>query len=191
MALHEIEFELPAEQFEAMNFPHLQIGQPLSLQLETAMLLPERDGDGWFAVQKEPLAPQLIRAGHALYAFAGQITQAEIDKEEGIESATLLVQCGVAPLRVVCGPGEDGALPYGAWETRYLAGYGRLLGIVEETFVTGVGEQVGVTLWHFRRLSLSPGDPNFGQWYETEELLPAPYAVDRVYVTAHLHRQGF
>jgi hypothetical protein len=188
LALTEIEFDLPAEQFRLMGYPHLQQGQPLSLQLETVMLLPEPGGEGWFTVQKEPMASQFVEVGRAQYAFAGQITQAEIDKEEGIESATLLVKCGAIPLRVVCGPQEDGTLPFGTWETRYLAGCGRVLGIVEESFATGVGEQVGVTIWQVRRLSLTPGDPNFGQWHEAPELLPSPYSVDRVVVTAHLHR---
>ncbi|HXF63854.1 MAG TPA: hypothetical protein VNK95_19680 [Caldilineaceae bacterium] len=190
MALTEIEFELPAEQFALMGYPHLRQGQPLTLQLETVMLMPEPGGEGWFTVQPERLAAQFVQVGRARYAFAGQITQAELDQEEGIESATLLVQCGDIPLRVVCGPREDGTLPFGTWETRYLAGSGRVLGIVEESFATGVGEQVGVTIWQFHRLSLTPGDPHFGQWHETVELLPAPYQADRVIVTARLHRKA-
>jgi hypothetical protein len=189
MALAEIEFELPAAQFAAMDYPHLQQGQPLTLQLETTMLLAEAGGDGWYAVQKEPLPTQFVQVGRAFYAFAGQITQAELEQDDDVESATLLVQCGDVALRVVCGPQEDGKLPFGTWETRYLTGYGRVLGIVEDDFTTAVGEQVGVTIVQVRRLCLAPGDPNFGRWVEAHELLPAPYLYDRVLITASLHRK--
>jgi hypothetical protein len=172
-----------------MGYPALQQGQPLSVQLETAMLLPEPGGDGWFTVQKEPLAPQFIAVSRGLYAFSGQIAQAELVKEDEVESATLLVQCGV-PLRAVCGPQEDGTLPFGTWETRYLTGLGRVVGIVEDDFVTGIGELIGVTIWRFYRLTLAPGDPNFGQWYESAELLPTPLNDDRVIVVARVHRTG-
>ena len=49
---------------------------------------------------------------------------------------------------------------------------------------------MGVTLWSFRRLSLTPGDPFFGHWHDTSELLTSPFAYDRVLVTARLHRKG-
>ena len=80
-------------------------------------------------------------------------------------------------------------LPWGTWETRYLTGFGRVQGIVEEDFRTAsIGRPFGVTIWRFRRLVLTPGDAMFGQWHETVELLPLPYRYDRVYVTARIHR---
>lgn len=188
MALTEIEFDLSPQQFEAMGYLHLQQGQPLDVQLQSGELLPEPGMDAWYAVRPEPVTPQLVRVGRGLYAFAGQITQAEIVKDEGLETAALVVQCGVAPLRVLCAPQTDGTLPYGTWETRYLVGTGRLYGIVEEDFAIGVGERIGVTIWSFRRLLLSPGDPAFGEWHESVELLPTPYRYDRVLVTARIHR---
>jgi hypothetical protein len=192
--LTEIEFDLPAEQYELMGCPGLQQGHSLNLQLESAMLLPDPGTDGWYSVQKEKLPETLRQVGRALYAFSGQIRAAELVKEEaengagGIESATLLVQCGEAPLRVLCAPHADGRLPFGTWETRYLAGYGRIVGVVEEDFSTGVGERVSVTIWGFRRLVLAPGDPLFGIWHEADTLPPAPFHYDRVLVTARLHR---
>jgi hypothetical protein len=188
MALTEIEFELTAHQFELMGYPRLAQGQALDVQLETAALLPEPGGDGWYAVQQPPLTPQMIQVGAAVYAFAGQITQADILRSDGEESAVLVVQCGAAPLRVMVVPQADGRLPYGTWETRYLAGTGRLLGTVEEDFSVVVGERVGLTIWGFRRLALRPGDPAFGQWHESVELLPTPLGADRVVVMARLHR---
>ena len=188
MALAEIEFELSAQQFEAMNYPRLQQGQPLDVQLETSVLLPEPNGEGWFAVQQEPLAAQLLHVGHGSYALAGQIDQAELVKEEGMSAATLVVQCGNAPVRVLCAPQPDGMLPYGTWETRYLAATSRLYGIVEEDFSIPIGERIGVTLWGFRRLSLTPGDVSFGQWHESTELPPTPFLYDRVLVVARIHR---
>ena len=134
---------------------------------------------------------QVVRVGRACYAFAGQIVAADIAKADNVESAALIVQCGELPLRVLCAPHEDGRLPYGTWETRHLAGYGRVGGIVEDDFNTSVGQQIGVTIWSFRRLILRPGDPQFGQWHETTELLPSPYQYDRVLVTARIHRQTF
>ncbi len=188
MALSEIEFELSPLQFEMMGYPHLKQGQSLDVQLQTGELLPEVGTEAWYAVRPEPLAPQLIQVGRAHYAFAGRIEQADIMKEDGVEAAALVVQCGVAPVRVICAPQDDGTLPYGTWETRFVAGTGRLFGLVEEDFSVGVGERVGVTLWSFRRLVLTPGDSAFGQWHESIELLPTPYRYDRVLVTAHIHR---
>jgi hypothetical protein len=190
MALAEIEFELSPQQFEMMGYPHLRQGQPLDVQLQTGELLPEPGADGWYAVRPEALTPQLVQLGRGLVAFAGQISQAELVKDEGLETAALVVACGVAPLRVLCAPQEDGTLPYGTWETRYVAGSGRLYGLVEEDFAVGVGERIGVTIWSFQRLILSPGDPAFGEWHESVELLPSPYRYDRVVVTARIHRRG-
>lgn len=190
MALAEIEFELSPQQFKMMEYPHLRQGQPLDVQLQTSELLPEPGAEGWYAVRQEPLAPQLVQVGRGLVAFAGQIESADIIKEEGVETAALLVQCGAAPLRVMCAPQEDGTLPYGTWETRYISGIGHLYGVVEEDFAIGVGERIGVTIWNFHRLILTPGDPAFGQWHESVELLPTPFLYDRVVVAARIHRRG-
>jgi hypothetical protein len=189
MPLQEIEFDLTAEQFELMGYPLLRQGQSLDVQLESTVLLPEPGGEAWYAVQKEPLSSQLQHVARGTYAFAGQISQAELAKDaEGMASATLLVACGAAPLRVLCAPQDDGSLPEGTWETRYLAGVSRLHGLVEEDFATAVGERIGVVIWGFRRLVLTPGDAAFGRWVETVELLPAPYIYDRVVITARVHR---
>jgi hypothetical protein len=191
MPLSEIEFELSPQQFEQMGYPHLQQGQSLDVQLESGALLPEPGADAWFAVRPEPLPPRLIQVGRGLYAFAGQIEQADIVKDEGVETAALIVQCGIAPVRLICAPQDDGTLPYGTWETRYLTGTGRLYGVVEEDFTVAVGERIGATIWWFHRLLLTPGDQAFGQWHESTELLPTPYRYDRVVVTAHIHRSRF
>jgi hypothetical protein len=188
MPLTEIEFELSPKQFEMMGYPQLRQGQPLDLQLETSELLPEPGADAWFMVRQEALPPQLIQVGRGLYAFAGRIEQADIVKDEGIETAALIVQCGAAPVRLICAPQADGTLPYGTWETRYAVGTGRLYGLVEEDFAVGVGERIGVTIWSFQRLVLTPGDVAFGQWHESTELPPTPYQYDRVLVTARIHR---
>jgi hypothetical protein len=188
MPLTEIEFELSPQQFALMGYPFLRQGQPLDVQLQTSELLPEPGADAWFAVRQEPVSPQLIQVGRGLYAFAGQIKQAEIIKDEGLETAALIVQCGEAPVRLMCAPQPDGTLPYGTWETRYVTGTGRLYGLVEEDFAVGVGERIGVTIWGFHRLLLTPGDPAFGQWHESSELPPTPYQYDRVLVTARIHR---
>jgi hypothetical protein len=191
MALTEIEFELAPSQFELMGYPHLRQGQSLDLQLQAEELLPEAGSSAWYTVRQEAVQPQFIQLGQAFVAFAGQITQAEIVKAEGFETAALVVNCGVAPLRVMCAPQADGTLPYGTWETRYIVGTGRLYGVVEEDFAVGVGERIGVTIWGFNRLVLSPADPAFGQWYASVELPPTPFAYDRVLVTARIHRQKF
>lgn len=188
MALREIEFELSPQQFEMMGYPRLQQGQPLDVQLQSSELLPEPGTEAWYMARKEALVPQLIRVGRGHYAFAGQIEQADIVKEEGLETAALVVQCGVAPVRVMCAPQADGTLPYGTWETRFVTGISRLYGLVEEDFLIGVGERIGVTIWGFQRLVLTPGDAAFGQWYESTELLPTPYRYDRVVVTARVHQ---
>jgi hypothetical protein len=188
MALTEIEFELSPQQFEMMGYPHLRQGQPLDVQLQSSELLPEPGADAWYAVRPQPLSPRLIALGSGLYAFAGQIEQADIVKSEELETAALVVQCGVAPVRLMCAPRADGTLPYGTWETRYVTATGRLYGVVEEDFAVGVGERIGVTIWSFQRLILTPDDPAFGQWHESVELLPTPYLYDRVLVTARIHR---
>jgi hypothetical protein len=100
----------------------------------------------------------------------------------------LLVTCGAIPIRLTCAPQADGRLPYGAWETRYLTGYGRLQGIVEDDFATAVGTTVDVIIWGFQRLILTPGDPVIGEWRATDLLTPTPYLYDRLFITARLHR---
>ena len=188
MPLAEIQFELTPQQFEMMGYPHLRQGQSLDLQLQTGELVPTPGAEGWYVVRPERFAPQLQVIGRAAVAFAGQIEQADILKDEGFETAALVVQCGVAPIRVMCAPQEDGTLPYGTWETRFVMGTGRLYGLVEEDYAVGVGERIGVTIWSFERLLLAPDDPSFGQWYESIELLPTPYKYDRVVVMARVHR---
>lgn len=189
MTLQEIEFELPAAQYALMEYPGLRQGQPLSLLLDAGVLLPDAAAPAWYAVQQEALPSRLVRTGPGWYAFCGQIVAAEIGKHEGAESAVLLVQCGDLPIRVTCAPKSDGTLPWGTWETRYLAGFAPLAGIVEDDFASGIGESIGATVWHFNRLILAPGDPNFGLMVESDELPPLPYRWDRIYVTARVHRR--
>jgi len=186
--LTEFEFELSAEQYQLMGYPGLTQGEALTVELETDLLLPEPGVEGWFAVQPAAVAPRFIAVAPATYAFAGQIAEAEILRDEDQQSAVLLVHCGEFPLRVHCGPTEDGQLPAGTWETRYLIGLSRIRGIVESDFSTGIGQPVGVTLWGFRRLVLTPGDPVFGQWHESVTVHASPFTYDRVFVTARLHR---
>lgn len=189
--LTEIEFELSAEQYKRMGYPGLTQGETLSLELETDILLPDAGTDGWFTVQPERLAPQFVQVAPAMYAFSGQIVTADIDKENGEENAVLLVQCEDLPVRVTCGPGANGKLPYGTWETRYLTGFSRIHGIVESAFATDIGQTINVTIWGFRRLILRPGDAVFGQWHQSDELPATPYLYDRVFVSARLHRNLF
>lgn len=191
MSLTEIEFELPALQYQRMNYPELKPGESLTIILDAGVLLPDPAAGSWFAVQPEPLPAQFKQVGPALYAFAGQIKEADIMKEGGEESATLLVMCGDIPLRVTCAPQEDGRLPYGTWETRYLTGYAPIQGIVEEAFTTSIGQPIDVTIWNFRRLVLTPGDAVFGEWHTTDQLTPTGYLYDRIFVTARLHRSKF
>jgi len=183
----DLEFELSARQYQLMGYPALRQGEALTLELETGVLLPDREADGWFTVQKAVVPPQLVRVGPATYAFAGQIVAAELDKVDGNESAVLLVDCGVVKLRVTCGPGEDGRLPYGTWETRSLIGLSRLHGVIESDFVTAIGESIGMTIWAIRRLVLTPGDPVFGQWHETDVMVATPFAYDRLLIAGQLH----
>lgn len=191
VTLTEIEFELSNEQYKRMGYPGLSQGETLSVELETELLFPDAGTDSWFAVQKEPLIPQFVAVAPAVYAFSGQIEVAELEKEAGQERATLLVYCGDVPLRVTCGPQPDGTLPYGTWETRHLTGLSRVYGIVESSFETAVGKVLGVTIWGFRRLVLTPGDAVFGQWYESDQLPATPYIYDRVIVSARIHRNRF
>ena len=188
MPLDEIEFELSAEQFAAMGYPGLRQGQPLSVLLDGGLLLPEAGALTWYAVQKEPLPPRLVRTGLAQYAFCGKIRAAELLKDGDVQRGVLLVDCGIAPLRVTCLAQADGTLPWGTWETRTISGHLLLEGLAEDAFAAGIGEAVGVTAWHFNRLMLTPGDPNFGALHETEALLPQPFVYDRLFVTARLHR---
>ncbi len=188
MALTEIEFDLSAQQLALMDYPALVQGQPLSVQLDAGLLLPDPGSESWFTVQKAAWPSCFIQVGRATYAFSGQILEAELEKQDGMETATLLVQCGEVPLRVTCGPGRDGRLPEGTWETRYLAGVSRVHGLVEDDYAVPIGRPVGVTIWQFRRLRLQPGDPLFGQWHVSETLPPSPLGVDRLVVVARLHR---
>jgi hypothetical protein len=185
--INEIEFELSAEQYERMGYPGLQQGESLTVTLDADYLLPDPAADAWFAVRKEPWPALFKPVAPATYIFAGQIKQAEIGYEGGEQSAVLLVDCGL-PLRVTCGSQADGRLPEGVWETRYLTGYGRVLGIVEDDFASAVGQTIDVTVWSIRRLVLTPGDPVIGEWRISESLPPVPYRYDRVLITARRHR---
>lgn len=191
MALTEIEFDLSAQQFKWMGYPPLQQGQVITAVLETEVVLPDPTSENWFAVHPERLPTQFQLVNSGRYAFSGTIEQAEIGNDDGVESAALLVPCDDVPLRVMCGPGPDGRLPYGTWETRTLSGCSRILAIVEEDFSVGVGQPVDMTIWQFRRLVLKPGDPAFGQWHVTDALLPTPFEYDRIVVTARIHRNLF
>lgn len=188
MQLTEIEFELSANQFELMGYPPLKQGEPLSLMLDAGILFPDTGADSWYVVQPEPVQRQLCMTGPAQVAFAGQIVEADLLKEDDTQSGVVVVDCGGVQIRLTCAPHEDGRLPWGTWETRYLIGFGHLQGIVDEEYRSAVGRPQGVTIWQFRRLILRPGDPLFGQWHETAELQPQPFRHDRIYVTARVHR---
>lgn len=192
MPLAEIEFELSAQQYELMGYPPLRQGETLAVVLDAGVLLPEWSADSWYAVQPEPLPMRLAPIGPALYAFAGQIVEADLfhtdHPETGPQTAIVTVNCGAVFVRVTCAPQDDGLLPWGTWETRYLTGVGRLQGVVVEDYHASVGRSLGVTIWGFRRLVLRPGDPLFGQWNETIDLPPSPIRYDRVIVTARVHR---
>jgi hypothetical protein len=190
MPLREIEFELSSAQFQQMGYPRMEQGQPLTLILDGGILLPDPGADDWFAVQEAPLPGHFIQVGRARYAFTGRILEADIFKEAGEETALLLVDCDGVALRITCAPQAEGMLPFGTWETRTISGLLRLQGVVEDDFTSAIGKPVGVTLWGFRRLSLGPGDPFFGQWHESDELLSTPFHYDRVLINARLHREG-
>ncbi len=108
MSLPEIEFELSALQYELMGYPGLTQGQSLTLTLDAGVLLPESTADSWFTVQQAALPLQLQHVGPAQYAFAGQIVAAELFKQDGADTGVVVVNCGAAPVRVTCGPREDG-----------------------------------------------------------------------------------
>ncbi|MBE2236519.1 MAG: hypothetical protein IAE81_01935 [Caldilineaceae bacterium] len=188
MALPEIEFELSTYQYEQMGYPGIKQGEPLSVVLDAGVLLPDVAAESWFTVRPEALPAQFVRTGPATYAFAGQIAEAELVIEDDEQTAVLLVDCGVVKLRVTCAPQGDNRLPYGTWETRYLTGVGRVQGLVEDEFKTAIGHATSVTVWGFRRLSLMPGDPLFGQWHDSADLLPLPLHYDRIIVVARVHR---
>ena len=184
----ELEFELSALQFEWMGYVGLKQGEPLTVTLESDVLLPDPAASSWFAVQKESWPTRFERIAPATYAFAGQIEAAEIENTNGSETAVLLVKCGEIPLRVICAPEENGRLPFGTWETRFLTGVSRIHGLVEDDFQTSIGQSVDVTIWHVLRLVLTPGDAVFGQWHESDQLMPTPYRYDRVVIQSRLHR---
>lgn len=184
----ELEFELPAFQYELMGYAGLTQGEPLTVTLESDSLLPDPAASGWFMVQQEALPARFERISPATYAFSGQILAAEIEMAGDVETAVLLVQCGEIPLRVSCVPDESGRLPFGTWETRYLAGVSRVHGLVEDEFSTAIGQSINVTIWHFQRLVLTPGDAVFGQWHESDRLMPTPYHYDRIVIGCRLHR---
>jgi hypothetical protein len=189
MALREIEFELSPHQYELMGYPGLQQGQPLNVILDAGVLLPNPSSNAWYVVQPEPLASKLVRTSPATYALSGQIQLAEISRDEGEELAMLQVDAEGLPIRMVCAAREDGMLPFGTWETRYLTGHATLSGLLEDDYTMGLGTHVGVTIWHINRLSLTPGDPHFGQWRESDRLLPMPFTFDRIVITGRVHRQ--
>lgn len=188
MALREIEFELPAEQYDGMGCPGLQQGQSLTVLLDGGLLSPGPEAESWYAVSRQPWPGRLVQVGRARYGLSGQIQEADLFREEEMQLAAVVVDCDGIPVRALCLPQDDGDLPFGVWETRYLTGFTRLAGIVEEDYRLPVGRSLGVTLWGFRRLVLTPGDPKFGQWHESAELLPMPYRYDRVLITARVHR---
>jgi len=189
MTLPEIEFEFSAAQYELMGFPGLQQGESLSLALDGGILLPDSGAERWYTVQAEPLEKRFVRIGPATYAFAGQIVEAEIEYGHD-QLAWLSVDCGPVHLRVTCAPEDDGQLPYGTWETRFISGLAYVQGIVEDSYENPVGRNTNVIVWHFRRLPLTPGDSIFGEWHESDELPPHPLGVDRVFVTARVHKEG-
>ncbi len=192
MSLTEIEFVLSAAQYELLGFAGLKQGQPLSLLLDAGILVPDPAAESWFSVQKDPLESCLVAIGPATYAFSGQIQEAELCKEEvadGVEeSAVLIVECAGVPLRVTCIGANDGRLPFGTWETRYLTGVGRIQGIFEEDHSVPLGRSIGATVWGVRRLLLTPGDPFFGRWHESDDLANTPFIYDTVLIKVHLHQ---
>jgi hypothetical protein len=190
MALAEVEFELTGEQYKRMDYPGIKQGHWLPVILDAGLLMPDLSSPSWFVVQQEPLPSAFQQIGRAAYAFTGQIVEADIIRDEGLETATIWLNCGVVHLRATCAPMDDGRLPYGTWETRTLTGVARLQGVIEDDYVSPIGRSTDMTVWGVRRLNLAPDDPNFGQWSESEELLPVPYQHDRIVVTAHIHRTG-
>lgn len=190
MPLIEIEFVLTSSQFALMDHPGLTQGRSITLTIDGGVLLPDPAAESWFTVQKDPLAAQFVRIAPATYAFTGQIIEAKLFKDDGEETAVLLVQCGDVPLRVICAPNEDGRLPFGTWETRYISGLCRVQGILDDDFATGIGQTIDATVWGVNRLVLTPGDPKYGEWHETTELATSPYIYDLVVISARLHRNS-
>lgn len=188
MALSEIEFELSASQYAQIGYPGLKQGEPVSVLLDAGVLLPDVAAESWFTVQPEVLPARFVCIGPAAYAFAGQITEADIVIDADEQTAVLSVNCGIVHLRVTCAPQPDGRLPYGTWETRYLTGVGHVQGLFEDAFKSAIGCTTDVTIWGFRRLTLQPGDPLFGQWHESVALPPLPLHYDRAVVVARVHR---
>lgn len=186
--LTEIEFELPALQYELMGYPPIKQGHALPVILDAGVLLPDPAANFWFVVQKEPLTHRFEHVGRATYAFTGQIVEADIVRDEEMESATVLIQAGDVRFRATCAPGVDGRLPYGTWETRTITGLAHFQGIIEDDFISPIGESIGVTVWQFRRLLLTPGDAYFGAWHESNELPPVHYRYDRLLVVGKIHR---
>jgi len=109
-----------------------------------------------------------------------------------LESDTLLpdpaANSWLVPLRVTCAGDQSGRLPFGTWETRFLTGVSRIHGLLEDDFHTAIGQSIDVTIWNFRRLSLTPGDAVFGQWHESDVLMPTPYHYDHIVIECRLHR---
>lgn len=193
MALTEIEFELSAYQQELAGFPSIVQGQPLTVILDGGILLPDIGAANWYSVTPDALPQRFVRTGPATYAFCGKIVEAELEKDgeglEAIESAVLLVECGGVPIRVTCAAQSNGMLPFGTWETRTISGHAPITGMLEDDFASGIGETIGVSAWGVRRLVLTPGDLHFGEWRESESLLPSPIGYDRVLITARIHRR--
>lgn len=193
MTLQEIQFELPSHQHELAGYPGIHQGQPLSVILDAGVLLPDEGTSAWYSVTSNALPERFVRTGPGMYAFCGKIIEADLSREgegmESIESAVLLVECAGVPIRVTCAAHIDGTLPFGTWETRTLSGHAALTGILEDDFASGIGETLGMTAWHFERLVLTPGDPHFGAWVETDTLLPQPWKHDRILMTAKMHRR--
>jgi hypothetical protein len=193
MPLTELEFELTAYQQELAEFPSIVQGQPLTVILDGGILLPDAGALAWYSVTADALPARFVRTGPATYAFCGKIVEADLAKEgqgvEAIESAVLLVECAGVPLRVTCAAQADGMLPFGTWETRTISGHAHITGVLEDDFASGIGETIGVSAWTFKRLILKPGDLHFGQWRESDSLLPTPLGPDRMFVTAKMHRR--
>lgn len=185
---NEVEFELSATQHEKLGPVTLSQGQPIELTLETSVLLPDPSSESWFTVQPDPITPRFERVSPGTYAFSGKIQDAEIENEDGDQIAFLLVACSNVQFRVICGPGADGRLPWGTWESRYLTGVSRLHGLIEDDYATSIGHTFGATIWQVSRLILTPGDLLFGQWHHGSELTAAPYSYDKIFITSRLHK---
>jgi hypothetical protein len=193
VALQEIEFELSAYQQQLAGFPSIVQGQPLTVILDGGVLVPDVGAANWYAVTADTLPQRFVRTGPATFAFCGKIVEAELEKDgegvQAIESAVLLVECAGVPLRVTCAAQSDGMLPFGTWETRTISGHAPIKGMLEDDFASGIGETIGVSAWGIKRLVLTPGDLHFGEWIESDRLLPSPIGYDRVLIAARMHRR--